>query len=428
MKTLEVLARACLESAPADAAHALDSQDPTEAAAAIGSLPIKATAPVMDRLSPVVCAAILQELPRERAWQLLDAMAPLEAAAVLPHLSDQVRAEVLLGLPEQKLKRLHELSRYSKSQAGGIMDPNVVAIPDDLTVKQAIALMRKAPRHALYYLYVVDRSRTLKGVVSMREILLARSNTKIATITNHEVTSVPADMAQRDVVSFMRTRRFLALPVVDVEGRLIGVVKHDQAVKAVHGHAYEDLQRMFGAGGQERANSPAHVVMQKRLPWLMVNLATVFVAAALLNLFVETVKELVQLAVLLPVVLGQAHATGSQTLAVVMRGLATHEIAPGRGRGVITKEVVSGLLNGFAVATAAAGVVLLWQWDHPRFAIVIFLAMLANTAAAAGAAAAVPFVLRHLGRDPAQASSIAMTTITDLFGIAAFLSLAVALL
>lgn len=427
MKTLEALARACMEASPVDAAHALDAQDPVEAAEAIATLPIKSTAPVLDRLSPVVCAAILEQLPRERAWPLLDAMQPLEAAAILPHLSDQVRAEVLLMLPEPKLKRLHELSRYSKGQAGGIMDPNVVAIPDDLTVKQAIALMRKAPRHALYYLYVVDRERRLLGVVSMRELLLARAGTKVATITSREVTSVQASMAQRDVASFMRTRRFLALPVVDHEGRLLGVVKHDQAVKAVHQHAYEDLQRMFGAGGQERVNSPAHVVMQKRLPWLMVNLATVIVAAAVLDLFTEVILGAVQLAVLLPVVLGQAHATGSQTLAVVMRGLATHEIAPGRGRAVVAKELVAGLLNGVFVALATAAVVLAWQWHAPRFAIVIFLAMLVNTAAAAAAGALIPFTLLHLGRDPAQASAIAMTTVTDIFGIAAFFTLAILL-
>ena len=203
----------------------------------------------------------------------------------------------------------------------------------------------------------------------------------------------------------MRRHRFLALPVVDAEGRLIGVVKHDEALRAGQLEAFEDIQRMVGAGGDEQALSPLSTVVKRRLPWLYVNLLTAFAASAVVGIFEGVIQQITALAFLLPIVSGQGGNTGAQALAVVMRGLALREILPGAEKRVIRKEVFAGLLNGIAIALVTAGAV--WVWSKNTFlAIVIGMAMVVNMVIAGFSGAAIPIALRALRRDPSQSSSI----------------------
>jgi len=202
------------------------------------------------------------------------------------------------------------------------MDPKVVSFPLDLTVQQAAAAIRRAPREALHYLYVTRRDGELVGVLTMRDLLLAKPQQPIEPLVRRPIVSVPATMERDEVVDLMTERRFLALPVVDSENKLVGVVKHDTAMEAQQLEAFEDLQKMTGAGGDEQALSPVTTVVKRRLPWLMVNLVTAFMAAAVVGLFENVIAQVTALAVLLPVVAGQGGNTGSQSLAVVMRGLA----------------------------------------------------------------------------------------------------------
>jgi magnesium transporter len=229
------------------------------------------------------------------------------------------------------------------------------------------------------------------------------------------------------VATLMRQGRFIALPVVDADGRLLGVIRHEQALATAQQEAFEDLQRLVGAGADERALSPVSVVVRKRLPWLYVNLLTAFVASAVVGLFEHTLARMSALAVLLPIVSGQGGNSGSQTLAVVIRGLALREILPGAVRRVLVKEVMAAAVNGTCVAAITGGAVYMWSGDL-RLALVIGLAMIVNMLIAGLAGAAIPLVLRALKRDPAQSSSIFLTTVTDVVGFGAFLGLATALL
>jgi magnesium transporter len=188
--------------------------------------------------------------------------------------------------------------------------------------------------------------------------------------------------------------------------------------------AFGDLQKMVGAGGDERALSPVSVVVRKRLPWLYVNLATAFVAAAVVGLFEGTIEKVTALAVLLPVVAGQGGNTGAQSLAVVMRGIALRELVPGTTRRLLLKESFGALINGVAIAIGTGAAVLLWD-GRLGLVLIISLAMVVNMAAAGLSGAAIPLVLQALGRDPAQSSSIFLTTVTDVVGFAAFLGFAV---
>lgn len=306
---------------------------------------------------------------------------------------------------------------------GRLMDPRVVALRSDWKVRKAIDLLHGAPAEALYYLYVTDADNRLVGVVSMRQLLLAAPQDAILSLMSREVVSVRREMDLRDVLALAEMKNFVAFPVVDAEGRLVGAIRPTDLVSIAQSEAGSYVQRLFGAGGDERALEPASLAVRKRLPWLMVNLATAFVAAAVVGLFESVIARVSALAVLLPIVAGQGGNTGAQALAVVIRGLAVREFGSGMAWRIMLKELGAGLVNGLAVAAVTAGGVYAW-YRRPGLALVIGLAMVVNMAVAGLTGAAVPLALHALGRDPAQSSSIFMTTVTDVVGFGAFLGFA----
>lgn len=427
MRVLTHLFRSFVESHPEGAAHALEGVTPEEAAEVLASLPAESVGPVIERLTPYAAGAVLEHLAPEATRALLGEMTPRQAALVLQHLDEERRESALADLDGRTSETLRQLLRYSGETAGGMMEPQVSSIAIDLTAQEAIGLLRRAPRQTLYYLYVTDREGKLVGILQMRDLLLAQPSDPIASLISHEVLTVPASLDREEVTTLMRERRFLALPVVDDDGRLLGVVRYDRALDTAQQEAFEDLQKLVGAGGDERALSPISVVVRKRLPWLYVNLLTAFLAAAVIGLFESTLARVTALAVLLPIVSGQGGNSGSQTLAIVIRGLALRELLPGSVRRILWKELGAALINGVAVALVTAAAVFLWSRDR-RVSAVIGLAMVINMAVAGIAGAAIPLILRRIGRDPAQSSSIFLTTVTDTVGFAAFLGLAALLI
>jgi len=424
MKAADALVRAFAERHPGEAARTLEGLDVAEAAATLGKLPESIAGGVAARLAPQSAASILSRMEQELMKQFFGSLPLQHAALVLQHLEEANREAALTGMPEAAARQVRDLLRYPPDTAGAIMDPQVTAIPIDVTCQEAIAAIRKAPRETIYYLYVTDRDRKLVGVINLRALLLGSPREPVERLLNREVIAVPATMDREDVARRMREKRLLALPVTDAEGRLIGAVRHDQALEAAQEEAFEDMQKMAGAGGDETAMSPVSTLVKRRLPWLYVNLVTAFIAAAVVGLFEQTIAKITALAVLLPIVAGQGGNTGAQTLAVVMRGLALREVLPGRGRRLIVKELLGGLINGFAVAVVTGLGVVAWdgRWT---LGLVITLAMVVNMAAAAISGAVIPLALRAAGRDPAQSSSIFLTTVTDVVGFASFLGFAV---
>lgn len=424
MDTANLLVRQFVESHPRDAAQALEQLDIGEAVGIVKKLPFRAVGLLLERLAPHIAAAILENLDPSQVRELLENMPPRMASKILQHLEQSSREEALSKLPDRVARQLRDLMHYSPDTAGGMMEPRVAAISMELTVKAAAAYLRKAPRQSLFYLYVTDSDGKLAGVLNMRELMLAPPQDKIESLVHREILSVPETMTRKEVITLIRRHRFLALPVVDSDGRLVGVIKHDEALRASQLEAFEDLQKMVGAGGDERALSPVSTVVKRRLPWLYVNLLTAFLAAAVVGLFEGTIQKVTALAVLLPVVSGQGGNTGAQALAVVMRGLALREIFSGAAKRVIIKEVLAGLFNGIAIAIGTAGAVWIWSRNN-GLALVIFLSMIINMVAAGLSGAAIPLILKALNRDPAQSSSIFLTTVTDCVGFASFLGFAV---
>lgn len=424
MKAVNSLLRVFVELHPEDAARAFESLNAAEAARLLKSLPMRELAELFEQFSPHLGAMFFDQLPPERRQQLLEELTPRSASNLLQQIQEPQRDEVLESLPERKSAQLRALFEYPAETAGGLMEPRVVSLPIDLTAQQAITTIRKSPREALHYLYVTKRSGELVGVINMRDLLLAAPRDRIEPLVRRNVLTVSPSMDREDLVNRMRETGFLALPVVDDDGRLIGVVKHQEALEAGQLEAFEDLQRMVGAGSDEQALSPVTTVVKRRLPWLFVNLGTAFLAAAVVGLFEDVIQQVAALAVLLPVVAGQGGNTGSQSLAIVMRGLALREIVPGNRKRLLLKEAAGGLLNGIATAAVTAGCVFLWR-SNVGLSLVIGLSMIVNMVTAALSGAAIPLVLRALGRDPAQSASIFLTTVTDVVGFGSFLGFAV---
>lgn len=433
MKPLETLLRTFVELHPEEAARAFEALGASEAQRLFKTLPARVAVPLLERLSPHVAGPLLEQLENEQIGELLAAMSPRAGSVVAQQLDEARRDEVLSGLPADVAKPLRELNKYSAETAGGIMEPRVAVLSIDVTAQQAISTIRKTPRDVLHYLYVAERDGKLVGVLNMRDLLLAAPRESIEKLVRREVISVPDTMNREDVVKLMTERRFLAMPVVDYEGRLVGVVKHGEALHASQLQAFGDLQKIAGASADERALSPVRTVVRSRLPWLMINLVTAFMAAAVVGLFEDVIAQVAALAVLMPVVAGQGGNTGAQSLAVVIRGLALRELISGTERRVVMKELLAGIINGIAVAIVTGLAVFVWQMfleesglsKATGLAAVIFLAMIINMGAAALSGAVIPLVLRTLGRDPAQSSSIFLTTVTDIVGFASFLGFAV---
>jgi magnesium transporter len=417
------LIRSFAESNPEAAARALESLEVDEAAAVIAELPAAVAGVLLERLAPHAAGAIVGKLEPQTTRELLEHLTPRQAATVLQLLEPELREQLLSHGASETTEKLRRVLKYAPQTAGGIMDFPVTSLPVDLTVQEAIAQIRKAPRESIYYLYVTQRDGRLVGVVNTRDLLLAAPDVTLSSLVRTELTSVQATMDREDVATLMRQKGYLALPVVDDDQHLLGVVRHEQVLETVQQEAFEDLQKMVGAGGDESAMSPVGTVVKRRLPWLLVNLVTAFVASAVVGLFEGLIAQVAALAVLLPIVSGQGGNSGAQTLAVVIRGLALKEILPGRIWPLLRKELLAGFLNGILIAICTSAAVWLWS-GNVGLALVIGLAMIVNMTSAGLAGAAIPLALRALGRDPAQSSSIFLTTVTDVVGFASFLGFA----
>lgn len=430
MQTLESLLGTFVERHPEEAAQAFEDLELSESIGLIERLAAPVGAQLLERTSPHLAARMLEGLAPQSRANLLAEMTPRAGAALLEHLDKEACEEVLAQLPEETARPLRDALRYPEDTAGGMMEPRVASLSVDLSVQQTISMLRKTPREVLHYLYVTNRRGQLVGVLNMRDLLLASPDERIEPLVKRDILKIPATTDREEVVRLMRERKFLALPVVDEEEKLVGVVKHDEALVAGQEEAFEDIQIMVGAGGDESALSPVGTVVKRRLPWLYVNLITAFIAAAVVGLFEGIIEQVTALAVLLPVVAGQGGNSGSQSLAIVMRGLALREIVPGTARRLLIKEFLAGSINGLAVAVVTAAAVMIWapldSWNQIlALAMVIGVSMVITVTLAVLAGSGIPLLLRKLGRDPAQSATIFLTTVTDVVGFASFLGLAV---
>jgi magnesium transporter len=275
----------------------------------------------------------------------------------------------------------------------------------------------------VFYLYIVDARRHLVGVTSLRRLLLVSPETPLKRIMTPEVTSVRVDTDQEEVARQVASYNLLAVPVVDTENKLVGIVTVDDVIDVIKDEASEDLLRLGGVSGDERIATPAGESLRKRLPWLAVNLGTAFVAASVVALFEGTIRQVTALAIFMPIVAGMGGNAGTQTLTVIVRALALGELSWESARKALVKEATVGIGNGVALGIVAAAIAWFFKGE-PMLGLLLGMAMVVNMFVAATAGTLVPLGLKALKVDPALASAVFITTFTDVAGFASFLGLA----
>ena len=420
---VHVLQRDLVENHPDDAVRLLERMTAAEVADVLSRQPVSVTVPVWERLSPDIGMAALDRLPDHQAADLLHNIDPTRTAAMLSMRDPETRERFLKLLPEPEANELRGILAYPPDSAGALMDPRVLLLRPETTVRETLARIRSLRRRGMRLLFVVDAENHLQGQVDIQDIATAATTTRLEEIHRPVRAVVTAIAPREEVVDILERYRLTDLPVVDAEERLIGVVRYRNLVAAAEDEATVAMQTMVGVSKDERALSKVSFAVRKRLPWLHINLATAFLAAAVVGLFENTIAQYTALAILLPVVAGQSGNTGAQALAVTMRGLALREIRARQWPRVVFKEMSAGFWNGVAIAaTTSLGV---WIWsDSVGLAGVIGVSMILSMVIAGIFGAAIPLVLTAIGQDPAQSSSIVLTTITDIAGFFSFLGIA----
>lgn len=414
-----------IDTDPQQAALALESLSPRGAASVVRALPHEAAARLLARVHPQSEAAIYEHLVPEPAATLLGLADADDAADAFRALTDESRRVLLASLSPERRRELEERLSYPEHSVGQIMRTDVVAFSKDASVRDVVTRLKTitATKHPQSYAYVVDAQRRLLGVLNMRDLLLAEDDARVETIMRVDVISVPAHIDREELISEPKVKGYLSIPVVDAQGRLLGAVRTSDLLESSQEEATEDLQRLFGASAEERAFSPMLFKVRQRLPWLTVNLATAFLASAVVALFEDLIARIAVLAVFLPIVAGQGGNSGVQSLSVVLRGLVVGEVRLRDAMRLTMLEVSVGLVNGLLIGVFTAFGV--WFWNgNPWMGLVLGLAMVVNLVAAGLAGAVIPLGMKRLGFDPAQSSGIFLTTITDVVGFFAFLGFA----
>lgn len=408
---------------PYEAARQLETMSPTDGAELLASQPLHAVVRTWQVLSPDVARAILENVPDAMALHLLAEAEPAVSVAVLAQWDEDERARRLSALDPQVARELSELLRYPEDSAGRLMDPNVSSLHEGLTVGQALDRLRALKRHGLRELFVVDNEGRLSGRAEIQDLAVTPDLRPLREIVRPLLAAVYALDPREDVASILERQPITELPVINVDGRFVGVIRHAALLAAIEEESSIDIQTMVGASRDERALSTPIFAVRKRLLWLQINLLTAFLAASVVGMFEGTIAKFTALAILLPVVAGQSGNAGAQALAVTMRGLVLREISLRHWPRIVSKEAGVGLINGLAVAATTALGVFLWS-GSTGLVMVIASAMVIAMVIAGIAGALVPIMLSRFGMDPAQSSSIVLTTITDVAGFFSFLGIA----
>ena len=408
---------------PHEAARQLEAM-PTETAAAIlASHPVHAAVRAWELLTPDIAIAVATSMPASQAARLFVEAEPRASVAALAQLDPEPRERMLAALDPSVAGELRSLLEYPPDSAGRLMDPRVTPLRADLTVAEALARLRGLRRRGLRDLFAVNGEGRLTGRIEIQDLATADPSASLQQIAQPPLAVVTDLDAREDVVAVLEHRSITELPVVAHDGRFVGVIPQAALVSALAQETSVDIQTMVGASRDERALSAPGFAVRKRLPWLQINLLTAFLAAAVVGLFEDVIAQVTALAVLLPVVAGESGNAGAQALAVTMRGLVLREISLRHWPRMIWKEASVGLINGAAVAVTTALAV--WIWSRSTGLVtVISSAMVISMVLAGIAGALVPIALRRFGQDPAQSSSIVLTTVTDVIGLFSFLGIA----
>ena len=423
MHAVHALSHAYLRLHPVEARQVVNQLSTSDVIDLLQLQPASEMVRLWDGLMLEKAISVLQQLPEKYARQILQRGDPVRMARIMVRLGEEERQHMMTFVDSARQRELSSLVQYPEDSAGSLMDPRFLPLYETLTVREALHRIRKLKPRFTRQLYILDSEGRLQSMVEMHRLALAEARDTLAALAQPVPGLVTATATREEVVEQLETHRVTDLPVVDIAGRLIGIIRYDALMEAVRAESSVNMLTMVGASRDERALSHVSFVVRKRLPWLSINLLTAFLAAAVVGIFEGTIAKFTALAVLLPVVAGQSGNTGAQALAVTMRGLALREIGTSQWLRVVRKEVGAGFINGVAIALMTSLGVLVWS-SSVGLALVIGSSMVIAMVAAAFSGVIIPVALSSLGQDPGQSSSIILTTVTDVVGFFAFLGIA----
>ncbi len=414
---------AYLKEQPADAARLLETLSNRELRKHLKGVSPDALVACLEMLADSRAIAVFEQLGTEQQRGVMELASPRLASILLAQMGDEDQQALFAFLPETVTHELQRLQQYDEDAAGRLLERPYDTIRVDMTVAEALEVLRRSDTRRIRSLYVADRDNRLVGKVDMQSMAMAYEDQRLSELLDDLEGSVLATAPRKEIVEQLEKYRVDSLPVVDVDGRLLGIVRYQRIFDAIESVATASMQKMVGASADERALSGPMFSVKRRLPWLHINLLTAFLAAAVVGIFESLIAQFTALAVLLPVVAGQSGNAGSQALAVTMRGLALREIGTREWRRVLWKEVLVGVVDGAALAVTCG--IAVWFWSQSvGLALVIAVAMVLSMIAAGISGAVVPILLTRVGQDPATASSIILTTVTDVAGFISFLGTA----
>lgn len=410
---------------------------PADIATLLESIPPALRHTVWDQADPKIEGEVLIEVSDGVREDLIQAMGERELVAaartldvdeiadLIPDLSDEAIAEILFAMDKQDRQRLDAVLSYGEDTAGGLMNIDTVTVRENLTLEVVLRYLRQRgqlPEHT-NRLFVVDRSDRLLGALSVSRLLTANPARRVTEVMQRDVITFPAQTPDIEVADAFERYNLITAPVVDEQNRLLGRITVDDVVDVIRDEADRSVMARAGLSEEDDIFAPVPRSAAQRAVWLGVNLVTAFIAAWVISQFEETIEKLVALAVLMPIVASMGGNAGTQTLTIVIRGMALGHISSVNAMRVLTKEIAVSLLNG-AVWAIVVGVVAYYAYGSYALGLVIGAAMVINLLVAALTGVGLPLAIRKVGIDPALAGTVMLTTVTDVIGFFSFLGLA----
>jgi magnesium transporter len=417
--------------------HTLNNLSPPDIAHQLETAPPKFRRILWELVDPEISGEVLQELSDEIQLEFLDEMDSVEVASltegldvddivdILQQLPDRVIPEVLQAMSLQDRQRVESVLTYDEDTAGGLMDTEVITVRPDITVDVVLRYLRRFEEipEITDNLFVVNRDDTFLGNLPIGLLLTSPPTTRVREVMNTEIRAIPVDLMDTEVSQRFKRHDLVSAPVIDDQNRLVGRITIDDVLDVIVEDADHSLLAMAGLSDTEDTFSSIGKTVPRRAVWLGVNLLTALLASTAISLFEQTLDKLVALAILMPIVASMGGVAGSQTLTVVIRGMALGQIERGNISWLVSKEFATGALNGLLYALIVGCVVSLWFQDA-TMALIIGLAMAINLMAAALSGTLLPILLKSINIDPALAGTVILTTITDIVGFISFLGLA----
>ena len=421
-----VKVRRLLDSLPAaDVAHVLESSPPKARAVLWRLIEIDREREVLPFLSDEIRSQFLRQMDTEEVASITEGLEADDIADILQQLPDRVIREVLELMDLQDRQRVEHVLSYPEDTAGGLMNTDAITVRPKTLIEVVLRYLRRHDElpEMMDNLIVVNRRDEYIGLLPLRRVLVSDPGTTVREIMNTDIDAIPANMDDREVANLFERNDWVSAPVVDSDGKMIGRITIDDVVDVIREDADHSLMSLAGLGEDEDTFGSVLKTAPRRAVWLGVNLLTAFMASAVINVFEATLDKVVALAILMPIVASMGGVAGTQTLTVVIRGIALGQVGSNNSTWLINKELLVGVINGLCWSLVVAVAAALW-FDDLLIGAIIAGATVINLITAALAGATIPILLHKLNIDPALAGGVALTTITDIVGFMSFLGLA----